>query len=409
MNKHFFPMYLLIVVIIGVTVACGLPVSTPREPTEMSEVTSTQPILLEEATATDEVISPILPSATDTEIATEPPDSMINSGQIAYRYAGQVWRYLVDSGEMIQVSSVVTGEELSMTYGRAQFSPDGRFLAYNLGDGSWIQNFELGTLMDISIYGQFFAWQGEGTQFYAVQGEMECPAIENLDDQELLNFDVMRLDVQDLNNSTLIANIGGGLRFVSAISPNGEWASINICRCYSECGPASLWHLPTMSVITPPSGIDVGNFAFSPDSQQMTVSRQQMFGYVESALYVANTDYSEILEVFSAPNTAILDARWSPDGEWIAFTTVSFSDDEFTETDRCVSLIRPDGSQEAMVECTFAELATWSPDGAQLLYSQNDGSLEQFFIYDLITGTKTPIPIQVDPYTKGYIAWGRLP
>jgi Tol biopolymer transport system component len=141
----------------------------------------------------------------------------------------------------------------------------------------------------------------------------------------------------------------------------------------------------------------------------MTVSRQQMFGYVESALYVANTDYSEILEVFSAPNTASLDARWSPDGEWIAFTTVSFSDDEFTETDRCVRLIRPDGSQEAMVECTFAELATWSPDGAQLLYSQNDGSLEQFFIYDLITGTKTPIPIQVDPYTKGYIAWGRLP
>ena len=409
MNKHFSPMYLMIVVIIGLTVACGLPGSTQREPTETSEVISTQPMPLEEATATDEAIPPILPTATDTEIATEPPTSKINSGQIAYRYDGQVWRYLVDSGEIIQVSSVVTGDEFSMGYGRAQFSPDGRYLAYNLGDGSWIQDFETDTSMDISPYGQFFAWQGEGTQFYTVQGDMECPAIEDLEDQELLNFDIVRLDVQDLSNSTLIANIGGGLRFVSAISPNGEWASINICGCYSECGPASLWHLPTLSVITPPAGIDVGSFDFSPDSQQMTVSRQQMFGYVEGALNLANTDYSEIIEVFSAPNTAPLDARWSPDGEWIAFTTVSFADDEFTETDRCVSLIRPDGSQESMVECTFAELATWSPDGAQLLYSQNDGSLEQFYIYDLITGTKTPIPIQVDPYTEGYINWGTLP
>jgi hypothetical protein len=409
MNKKFTPMYLMIVVIIGVTVACALPGSTQRDPTETAEVISTKHMPLEEATSTDEVIQPALPTATETVLATDPHTSMINSGQIAYRYDGQIWRYLVDSGEMIPLSSVMSGDEFSMAYGRAQFSPDGRYLAFNLGDGSWIQDFETDNSMDISLYGQFFIWQGEGTEFYAVQGDMECPAIEDLDDQELLNFDIVRLDVQDLSNSTLMANVGGGLRFVSAISPDGEWASINICGCYSECGPASLWHLPTLSVITPPAGMDVGYFDFSPDSQQMTVSRQQMYGYVESALFVANTDYSEMIEVFSAPNTTPLDARWSPDGEWIAFTTVSFAEDDFTETDRCVSLIRPNGSQKSVVECTFAELATWSPDGAQLLYSQNDGSLEQFYIYDLITGTKTPIPIQVDPYTKGYIAWGRLP
>lgn len=409
MNKKYPPMYLMIVVIIGVTVACALPGSTQREPTDTTEVIRTQHMPLEDAIATDEVIQPTLPTATDTVLATELPTSMINSGQIAYRYDGQIWRYLVDSGEMIQLSSVVIGDEFSMVYGRAQFSPAGRYLAYNLGDGSWIQDFETDTSMDISPYGQFFAWQGEGTQFYAVQGDMECPAVEDLEDQALINFDIVRLEVQDLSNATLIANIGGGLRFIDAISPNGEWSSINMCGCYSECGPASLWHLPTLSVITPPAEMEVGNFNFSPDSQQMTVSRQQMFGYVEGALYVANTDYSEMIEVFDESDTAPLDARWSPDGEWIAFTTVSFADDEFTETDRCVSLIRPDGSQESVVECSFAELATWSPDGTQLLYSQDDGSLEHFFIYDLITGTKTPIPIQVDPYTKGYIDWGRLP
>jgi hypothetical protein len=409
MNKNFTPMYLMIVVVIGVTVACGLPGSSQIEPTETSEVISTQPSPLEEPTPTDEVLQPTVPTVTEILAPTDTPSSTINSGQISYRYAGQIWRFLVDSGEMIQVSTIAAGDEFSTAYGRAAFSPDGRYLAYNLGLGSWIHDFENDTSIDITPYGQFFTWQGEGTQFFVIQGDMECPPVEDLDDQDMLYFDIVRLDMADLSNTTFIANIGGGLRFMQAISPNGEWASINICGCYSECGPASLWHLPTLSVITPPPGMDVGNFDFSPNSQQMTVSLQQMFGYVESALNVANTDYSEMIEVFSAPNTAPLDARWSPDGEWIAFTMVSFADDDFTETDRCVRLVKPDGSRASEVECTFAELATWSPDGAQLLYSQNDGSLEQFYIYDLITGTKTPIPIQVDPYSKGYITWGRLP
>ncbi|MBW6464973.1 MAG: hypothetical protein K0B06_00525 [Brevefilum sp.] len=401
--------YVLMAFLIAVTVACGLPNIAQRLPTETLEVISTQPTPLEDVKATAEVIQPTELIVTKTMAATVTPSNESNSGQIAYRFDAQVWRYLVDTDEMIQVSLVGVGDEFSNYYGRAQFSPDGRYLAYSLGDRSLIQDFETDTSLDISPYGQFFAWQGAGTQFYAVQGEMECPAIEDLDDQELLNFDIMRLDVQELSNATLIANIGGGLRFIQAISPNGEWASINSCGCYSECGPASLWHLPTLSVITPPAGVDVGSFDFSPDSQQMAVARQQMFGYVESALFVTNTDYSELIEVFSAANTAPLDVRWSPDGEWIAFTTMSFADDEFTETDRCVRLIKSDGSQESVVECAFAEFATWSPDGTQLIFSQNDGGLEQFFIFDLITGTKTAIPIQVDPYTKSYIDWGRLP
>jgi hypothetical protein len=409
MNKKLAPIYVMITVIIAVSIACALPGSPQREHTETAAVISTQLMPLEESTATEEVAQPILTTATDVLITTELPPSEINSGQISFKYEGNLWRYRVDSGEIIQVTSFGIVNDFSIGYPRAQFSPDGHYLAYNMVGGSWIHDFESDNTIDISPYGKFIFWVGEGTEFYAVQGEMECPAIEDLDDQELLNFDIMILDVMDLNNNALIANIGGGLRFVSAISPNGEWASINSCGCYSECGPANLWHLPTLSVTTPPAGVNDGSFDFSPDSQQMTVSRLQMFGYVESALYVANMDYSEMIEVFSASNTAPLDARWSPDGEWIAFTTVIFADDEFTETDRCVRLIKADGSKESVVECAFAELATWSPDGTQILFSQNDGSLERFFIFDLITGTKTAIPIQVDPYTKGYIDWGRLP
>jgi hypothetical protein len=408
MKRNYVSIYLVILMVICVTVSCGLPGSNQREPTETSEVISTQLMPLEDATATEEVMQPILPTVTDVLVVTEQPPTEMNSGQIAYRFDGQIWRYLVDSGEMIQLTSFGTVDEFSIGYPRAQFSPDGRYLAYNTAGGSWIQDFESDNTIDFSPYGQFFTWQGEGDQFYGIQGDLECPDIEDLEDQELINFDILRFSVDDLSSPTFIANIGGGLRFMGAISSDGEWASINSCGCYSECGPANLWHLPTLSTIIPPDGMAAGSFDFSPDNERMVFWQQQMYGYVEAPLLAANTDYTDTIELFNAFDAAPLNARWSPDGEWIAFTVVYF-DDELTETDRCVSVIKPDGTLMIEVACQFANMAAWSPDGSQLLYSQNDGSLDQFFIYDLESWMVTPIPILVDAYTTSYIDWGRLP
>jgi hypothetical protein len=408
MKKNNLSVYLVILIVIGVTNACALPGSDQSEPTETSEVISTALMPLEDATATEEGTQPILPTITDVLVVTEQPSTEMNSGQIAYRFDGQIWRYLVDSGEMNQLTSFEIVDQFSIGYPRAQFSPDGRYLAYNSAGGSWIQDFESDNTIDISPYGQFFTWQGEGYQFYGIQGDMECPDIEDLEDQELINFDILRFSVDDLSSSTFIANIGGGLRFLGAISSDGEWASINSCGCYSECGPANLWHLPTLSTIIPPDGMAAGSFDFSPDNERMVFWQQQMYGYVEAPLHAANTDYTDTIELFYAFDAAPLNARWSPDGEWIAFTVVYF-DDEQTETDRCVSVIKPDGTLMIEVACQFANMAAWSPDGSQLLYSQNDGSLDHFFIYDLESWMVTPIPIFVDARTTSYIDWGRLP
>jgi hypothetical protein len=366
-------------------------------------ITATQDqILIPEPTPVDEI--PPSPDPTPTEPApTAPPTT---SGQIAYIYNGNVWRYFVDSMESVQVTTDGVPGDYQNTYGRPAISPDGRYLAFNKDTSSWIQDLVTNTLIDISDYGQFFAWTGEGTQFFGVQGDFACPDIDNLEDQVLINFDILRFDLDDLPNPTLLANIGGGLKFMAAISGDGQWASIVHCACYSECGSENLWHLPSAKSIPPPIDLFPGYIDFSPDNTQLTVSLYQLYGYYQSPLYVANIDYTGMVEIFSDPSVAPIDAQWSPGGEWIAFTGVILTDDELVESDRCVRLIKPDGSQEYVVECLFANFLTWSPDGDQLLYSQRLGTQAHIFIYDLATSSRTKLPIQLDHYAD--VDWGRL-
>ncbi|NLN71054.1 MAG: hypothetical protein GX142_09810 [Chloroflexi bacterium] len=409
MRKKHFLIYLIILVGIAVTVACALPgLKKEQSAGEPSKTTNTQELVVEEEVSTEIVTEAPTLTAGISEVEAEPTESPQNSGQISYLHEGNLWLYQVDSGEMIQLTSFNVNDEVFTSYPRARFSPDGRYLAFNLGGEPWIWDFESDLISDMGAYRHFFAWTDDAQKFYAINGDLECPPIEDLDDQELMNFDIVQLDVNDLDNPSLIANVSGGLRFVSAITQNSEWASINSCGCCSECGPAYLWHLPTLNMVTPPVGIEAGNFDFSPDSQEMVFWPQQMYGYVEAELNKSDTNYSDVTKLFGQSNAVPINARWSPNGAWIAFTSI-YLDDDFTETDQCVHLIKPDGSQETEVACQFSDLKTWSPDGSQLLYSQNNGTLEEYFIYHISTGAKISIPIQVDPYQQGYIDWGWLP
>lgn len=412
MKKQVSPV-LMIVLILTVTLACRLPGFGTPTATDVPQ--ATQVVIEAETTATDEPVP--LPEPTNTEVIPPTPTDPVptpqptvlptNAGQIAYIFNGNLWRYLIDSKETIQVTTDgVMGDNMN-AYGRPGISPDGRYLAFNKGTQSWIQDLTDNTRIEISPYGQFFAWIEEGEQFIGVQGDFSCPAIENLDDQDQINFDILRFDLDDLANPTFLANIAGGLKLMVAISGDGQWASIVHCACYSECGPENLWRLPSTTVITPPIDLYPGNIDFSTDNDQLTVSQHQMFGYIQSPLYVANIDFTNMVEILSIPNVAPVDAQWSPDGEWIAFTGIVIDEDEFMDADRCVRLVKPDGSQEYVVECAFADFITWSPDGDQLLYSQMVGTQTQFYTYDLATSARTKLDFQAAPYTL--LDWGRLP
>jgi hypothetical protein len=369
-------------------------------------VEPTEPVV-DTIIATEVEVEPTEPvvASTDAEIR---PTSLPNAGQISYIHDGKLWVYRVDSGKTLPIFTFLDGQEYGSQYPRARFSPDGRYLAFNLGNASWIEDFETGDTINFSPFGDFFSWTGNGAELFAIRGAMGCLAIENLEDQDLLNFDIVKLDVKNLSHSSLVANIGGGLRVMGAISPNGEWASINNCRCFSECSPYSIWHLPSLSVIAPPASVEAGNFAFSSDSQTMVFWDEQTYDYVETPLYKAATDYHGFIALFSAPNAQPVNALWSPDDNWIGFTSVHF-EHELTETDRCVWIVKPDGSRLTGVECGFSDLVAWSPDSTQILFSKKESAIKQLYIYNIISGSKIAIPIQVKPYTYRFIDWGRLP
>lgn len=404
-NRLFFVLVLVVIVML----ACSLPGGTQVDSTEPPQATSTEVQLVVEPTPTEDVHIPPDMTGTATETDTDPPTSSPNAGQISYIFGSNLWRYLVDSGEIIQVATTASEEDLYTVYGGAQFSPDGRFIAYRFANGSWIKDLITGETTNISAYGEFFSWNIENGYFFTIQNRMECPAIDDLEDQVLLSFDIIRLNLNDLEDAQLIVNIGGGLRFLETLSSNGEWASIMDCACYSECGPSYLWHLPTSSRIAPPAGLDVGSFDFSADSQKMSMWPRQMFGYFDGALYSANTNFSNLVELYALPNSAPLNAYWSPDGEWIATTIVYFLDDEYTETNRCVRIIKPDGSQEIEAACGHAEMLAWSPDSQQLLIMIKEGGVDRFFSYNLESYSTTLLPIVLDPFTNSFIDWGRLP
>ena len=404
--------WITILMLLTLTLACRLttlPEPTPTDEPEVSlptlaptETATDEPILLAEPTATED----LQPTPEPTPTEPEPTIAPASSGQIAYISGGNLYRYLIDSGETLQVTTDGIPDDYFNSYGRPRFSPDGRYLAYNQGDESTVLNLVDNSSIDLGEYGQFFAWTGEGTQFYGMQGDFACPDIDDLDDQVLINFDILLFDLDDLTNPTHLANIGGGLKFMAAISPDGQWASIVHCGCYSECGSENLWYLPTANPINPPIEVFPGYIDFSSDNSRLTVSMYQLYGYFHSPLYAANIDYSEMTEIFADPDVAPINAQWSPDGEWIAFTGVVLTHDEFVEDDRCVRLVRPDGSQEVIVECSDADFLTWAPGGDQLLFSQQLGTQESLFIYDLSTSSRTELPIQMDPFFG--IDWGRL-
>jgi len=404
MKKHK-SIFIMTLILIILSLSCHLPglqVPVDTEEHEIRPPTTENTI----TAATDESLD-LKPTITEELPPTpEPTSPKATDGQIAYIHKGNVWRYFISSQEMIQVTTDGVPGDNSKSYGNLAFSPDGRYLTFSKDSETTIIDFTNNALINISDYGQFFSWTAEGTQFYSVQGDFECPEIDELDNQVLINFDIYKFDLNNLENPTHLANIGGGLNFMLTISNDGKWASIIHCGCYSSCGSENLYYLPTKEIFSPPVDLYPGYISFSPDSNQMVVSNFQLYGYFESPLYLAKIDFTDVTEIFSQTNVEPICAQWSPDGEWIVFIGVILTEDGFEELDRCIQLIKSDGSHQYIVECSGANFLTWSPTGDQLLYSQKADNQREIYIYDLTSNQSTKLPIQADPSFG--IDWGRL-
>ena len=397
MIKHNHKLFVLILLLLATSLACNfsdLITPTPKAPpTEevLSQATSTE---------TEDVLPTDTPEPT-VEPTPEPP----NRGQIAYIKNGNVWRYIVETGEDIQVTTDGIADDFESEYHRPMLSSDGQNLSYEKSGIYTILNLVDNSVIDLSPYERIIKWAANPDQFYVASGDLVCPEIENLEDQELINFDVLRYTLGSLDSPHLLANISGGLYFPQTISNDEQYLNTLSCACYSECGEHILWHLPSNTIRPPDIDIYAGKIDYSPNSLRLAVSPQQIYGYTESPLYLANSDFTGLTEIFHEPGVAAIEPLWSPTGEWIAFTAIIIGPDGFNPANSQVILTNSDGSVTNIVDGSFALLIDWSPDGTQLIYNQNATSTGEVYLYDLVTNNSTLLPA----LTGKDMDWGNLP
>ncbi|MCD4753118.1 MAG: hypothetical protein K8R40_08615, partial [Anaerolineaceae bacterium] len=261
------------------------------------------------------------------------------------------------------------------------------------------------SVIDLSSYGRLFKWAANPDQFYAASEGFTCPELANLEDQELINFDVLRYTLGSLDSPHLLANISGGLRFPQTISNDEQYLSTLNCACYSECGGHILWHLPSETIQPPDIDLFAGAIDYSPDSLRLAVTTWQMYGYTESSLYLANSNFSGVTEIYNEPGVAPVRPLWSSTGEWIAFTAFIIGPDEFRPASSQVMYTNSDGTMITTVEGGYAIMVDWSPDGSQLLYRGDANGPEHVYLYDLATSGTTLLPM----FATSEMDWGILP
>ncbi|MEE4194119.1 MAG: hypothetical protein V2J07_02865 [Anaerolineae bacterium] len=400
MKKNRLVVLPLLVVALMLSMACSLleqltapqasvPTLEPGPPIQEP----TQPQSEPEATATA--------APEPTALPTETPP---NHGQIVYIAGGNVWRYLIDRAENLQLTFDGVADSYEGSYGNPLLSTDGRYVSYTKNGVSYLHNLEDNSFVTLPVL--IFQWsQSRPASFYASQGNFMCPEIENLEEQTAINFDLLRYDVADLAAPALIANIGGGLKFPQAISDNEQYISLLYCACYSECGNYVIHQLPSNTPLSAPPDVYAGAVDFSPDSSRLVTSQWQLYGYAESPLYLANSDFSGAITLYSAPQVAVVHPRWSPDGGWVAFTAYDIAE-EFELSDKRVLLTNLDGSVLQEIADGNAEFSTWSPDGSQLLFYRGEWGAFSLFLHDLLSGSTTALPITASTVE---IDWGVLP
>jgi TolB protein len=131
-----------------------------------------------------------------------------------------------------------------------------------------------------------------------------------------------------------------------------------------------------------------GHASFAPTGDRLVFAVNNYAGAVRNGrLVVAAADGSNRRTIYEGPVTDDLTGpAWSPRGDWILFGIGGFFQRASIRTARMMT-IRPDGKELTPLTAEFgnAGMASWSPDGKQVVYRVVDESTRGLRILDLAT------------------------
>jgi len=215
-------------------------------------------------------------------------------------------------------------------------------------------------------------WSADGTRLFVYSG---------FDAIKLADVGVFSLDATDGSDLSLVLpayrDALGRTDFVE-VSPNGESLLVN--REVKDQG-ANIFLTSVrdgkLRRVNPPGtvGIDLEFWEFLERGHPSQAwsrdgSRIAFSAFVvdadSPALYVARADGSGVKQIVPTFPGAV-SAQWSPDGEWIAFTTKLRAQPQ-------VWIVRPDGSDLTQLttgsDGSTSVAPVWSPDGNKLLFQR---------------------------------------
>lgn len=268
--------------------------------------------------------------------------------------------------------------QLDADYGHGAWSPDGRTLAFAWG--IWEQGLRPALLdsdggnFRVLDPGRPFAghlfplgWSADGTRLFMTTGGHDVTNKEQLG--------LYSMDATSGGDLQVIIATPADHGDLYAISPDGRHVLITRVMLDDSNRVLLVANIDGTDLrqLSPPDGAttmidfdwwDDASEGWAPDGKRVAFNAHDEASNGPGRLFVAGLG-GDAMEIVGEATGGVT-ARWSPDGEWIAFTS------KF-RTGAQIWRVRPDGSdleQLTLPATGFSVMPVWSPDSAHLLFQR---------------------------------------
>lgn len=336
------------------------------------------------------------------------PEVDLRKGQVAYIINGNVWYQNLETGESRQLTyDANASEDFLHVYTDINFSPGGRYLAYEYGrsDDGTLQTYivDLATMQLVSqLPGEMIVgWRYQKDKLIvghnsALCGDWMDPLVVNAD----VDFIASVVNPAKGTISELVT-LHNGYRLPTRVFGSDNRMEFMPCPCdayecywarevFSSTGEQLSYEQEITSAYSSDGRYKIPIFysIHQPETTPLVVEDLQ-----------AGTKTGIFLEEGKYPTTA----DWSPANDWIVIWLGDTA--EMNHRSRAM-VIRPDGSEAREISPHPGDTVGWFPDGRLILMSMNE---DQLVLYDCDTGQTETLATLDSGGSFSSFQWSKLP